>query len=119
MIEFYAKVTSKLEEHTDLLAKLLRKRKTKEPSYNSSSTRNSSLSITPLTSSDGKSLSMSNWNYSEPDTWLSSYPKCVRENQSPINLHTVDVALRDHKVPINYSSYDKVNSDTCKLVNDG
>merc|ERR1719347_2309063 len=119
MTEFFAKVTSKLEEHTELLAKLLRKRKTKEPSHNSSSTHNSSLLITPLASRDSKSLSMPNWSYSEPDTWLTSYPKCARENQSPINLHTVDVAVRDHKVPINYSSYDKVNTDTCKLVNDG
>merc|ERR1719347_2581571 len=119
MTEFFAKVTSKLEEHTELLAKLLRKRKTKEPSHNSSSTHNSSLLITPLASRDSKSLSMPNWSYSAPDTWLSTHPKCVRENQSPINLHTVDVAVRDHKVPINYSSYDKVNTDTCKLVNDG
>jgi len=117
MIEFYAKVTSKLDEHTELYGRLLKKRKAKEPSNNSSSTESSSLLITPPAPS--KSLSMPDWSYSEPDTWLSSYPKCVGENQSPINLHTVDVAVRDHEVPINYSSYDKVNKDTSKLVNDG
>ena len=53
--------------------------------------------------------------YSEPSAgpalWAASHPGCGEENQSPVNLHTVDVALREHKKAISFSSYDKVNMD--------
>jgi len=119
-VEFYIKVLSKLEEQTEMLAVLSKKRKEKGIKSKKVSTKSFVSSLTDSPSVSGFNLSSSSsWSYSEPAMWAASHPGCGKENQSPVDLHTVDVALRDHKKAISFSSYDKVNMDTCKLVNTG
>jgi len=122
-VEFYAKVLSKLEEQTEMLALLSKKRKEKGIKSKKVSTKSFVSSLTDSSSVSGFNLSSSSsWSYSEPSSgpalWAASHPGCGEENQSPVDLHTVDVALREHKKAISFS-YDKVNMDTCKLVNTG
>ena len=123
-VEFYAKVLGKLEEQTEMLAILSKKRKEKGVKSKKVSTKSFVSSLTDSSSVSGFNLSSSSsWSYSEsssgPAKWAARHPGCGEENQSPVDLHTVDVAMREHKKAISFSSYDKVNMDTCKLVNTG
>merc|ERR1719233_1045830 len=119
-MEFYSMVVKKLEEQTEMLTLLMKKGKGKVSNLPSKAPQK----ITTLAPSKTVSLpsslpSNSNWSYTNQSTWLSDYPGCGKGHQSPIDLHTVDVSLQDHKTPIRFSSYDLVNKDTCEVVNNG
>jgi len=58
-----------------------------------------------------------NWSYS--GSWSESHPNCRKSNQSPINLETVKVVLKEHEKRPLFSFYDTINRDTAKLVNTG
>ena len=125
MLEFHSNVVKKLEEQTEMLTVLLKKGKGKV-SKEASKDLLKITTLAPLASpSNLVSLhptvlpSNSNWSYSDPSTWVTDYPGCGKDNQSPVDLHTVDVALKDHKTPISFSSFDLVNKDTCLVVNNG
>jgi len=123
-VEFYAKVLSKLEEQTKMLALLFKKRKEKGNKSKKVPAKSFVSSLTDSSSVSGFNISSSSsWSYSEsssgPAMWATSHPGCGEESQSPVDLHTFDVALREHKKAISFSSYDKVKMDTCKLVNTG
>jgi len=125
ILEFHSNVVKKLEEQTEMLTAMLKKGKGKV----SKETRKDSPKITTLapiaSSSNLVSVptvvlaSNSNWSYSDHTTWVTDYPGCGKDNQSPVDLHTVDVALKDHKTPISFSSFDLVNKDTCLVVHNG
>ena len=126
MLEFHSNVVKKLEEQTEMLTVLLKKGKVSKQAR----ARKDSPKITtlvPLASSPSNLVSVptvvlasnSNWSYSDHSTWVTDYPGCGKDNQSPVDLHTVDVALKDHKNPISFSSFDLVNKDTCLVVNNG
>ena len=113
MLEEQSKVIRKLEVQTELLASLLKE-----------STESNSKALPKITTLKPNKLvsttpSYLDWNYSNQATWSLDYPGCGKENQSPIDLRTVDVALKDHKSPINFSSYDKLNKATCIVSNNG
>jgi len=123
MFEFHSEIVEKLEKQTEILALLLKKGKRGNETRKAPTAK-----ITTLAPSSSKMVSLpsvelpskSNWSYSNQSAaWLSDYPDCGKENQSPIDLHTVDVSLKDHKSPISFSSYDLVNRDTCVVVNNG
>merc|ERR1719233_1615119 len=108
MFEFHSKIVEKLEEQREILT-LLSSKKGKR----SNETRKvTTAKITTLAPSSSKMVSLtsvalpskSNWSYSNHSAWSSDYPDCGKENQSPIDLHTVDVSLKDHKTPISFSS---------------
>jgi len=120
MMEFHSMVVKKLEEQTEMLTLLMKKGKGKVSNLPSKA----SQKITTLAPSKTVSLpsslpSNSNWSYTNQSTWLSDYPRCGQEYQSPVDLHTVDVSLKDHKTPISFLSYDLVNKDSCVVVNNG
>jgi len=126
MLEFHSNVVKKLEEQTEMLTVLLKKGKVSKQA----TARKDLPKITtlvPLASSPSNLVSVptvvlasnSNWSYSDHSTWVTDYPECGKDNQSPVDLHTVDVALKDHKTPISFSSFDLVNKDTCLVVNNG
>jgi len=117
MLEEQARVIKKLEVQTELLALLL-KDSTKSKS-NKALSKTTTLAPSKLISTSTIPSSYSDWNYSNQGTWSSEYPSCGEENQSPIDLHTVGVALKDHKSPISFSSYDMLNKDTCMVTNNG
>merc|ERR1719318_1366636 len=122
MAIFYAKVISKLEKREEMLS-LLFKKKSKSNQSNSTSKSVSSPQTTttqPPSSPEPKltTTASSAWSYSNL-SWSGDHPSCGLENRSPVNLHTADVVLKDHKQPISFSSYDQINHDTCKLVNTG
>jgi len=122
MFEFHSEIVEKLEKQTEILALLLKKGKRSNEIRKATTAK-----ITTLEPSSSKMVSLpsvelpskSNWSYSNQSAWSSDYPDCGNENQSPIDLHTVDVSLKDHKTPISFSSYDLVNRDTCVVVNNG
>jgi len=110
---FHADVLNKLDEQTDMLTLLFKKRKDKS---GKSKKPNISSAAPAIKSSPAASI----WTYSNSSAWLSPlYPECEKEEQSPVELHTVDVALKEYKTSITFSHYDQVNKDTCKLVNNG
>ena len=127
MTKYHEEVVKILEKQSQMLYKLMKnqvkKSKNKANSPSSSPVNSSSTSSTTLSPVSPAGLGLSpDWDYSSSsghDSWFSNYPICGEENQSPINLETVDVALREQKKPLQFTSYDKVNSDTCKLVNTG
>jgi len=112
--KFHADVLRRLDEQTDMLTLLFKKRKDKSGKSkkpNNISTATPAIKLSPPAST---------WTYSNSSAWLSPlFPGCGREDQSPVELHTVDVALKEYKTPITFSHYDQVNKDTCKLVNNG
>merc|ERR1719470_753870 len=124
MANFYTKVISKLEKQEEMLSLLLKKR----IKSNQSNSTSRSVSSPRTTTTQPPSLpepklttttASSAWSYSNLISWSGDHPSCGLENQSPVNLHTEDVVLKDHKQPISFSSYDQINHDTCKLVNTG
>jgi len=121
MFEFHTNVIEKLDEQTAMIGLLLKKGKR----INETRQAKSAEITTLAPSSTSKMVSLpsvelpSNWSYSNQSAWLSDFPGCGKENQSPIDLHTVDVSLKDHKSPISFSSYDLVNKDTCVVGNNG
>jgi len=121
MFEFHSNVIEKLEEQTAMIGLLLKKGKRSNETRQAKSAKITTL--VPISTSKMVSLPsvelLSNWSYLNQSAWLSDYPGCGKENQSPINLHTVDVSLKDHKSPISFSSFDLVNKDTCVVVNNG
>jgi len=119
MIEFHSVVLKKLEEQTEMLALLLKKGKGKGSNLVSKASTITTLAPSKVVSLPASLPSNSNWSYTNQSTWLSDYPRCGQEYQSPIDLHTVDVSLKDHKNPISFSSYDLLNKDTCVMVNNG
>jgi len=126
MLEFHSYVVKKLEEQTEMLTVLLKKGKGKGIKEASKDLLKITTLVPPLASpSNLVSLhptvlpSNSNWSYSDHSTWVTDYPGCEKGNQSPVDLHTVDVALKDHKIPISFSSFDLVNKDTCLVANNG
>merc|ERR1719308_388406 len=126
MLEFHSYVVKKLEEQTEMLTVLLKKGKGKGIKEGSKDLLKITTLAPPLASpSNLVSLhptvlpSNSNWSYSDHSTWVTDYPGCGKGNQSPVDLHTVDVALKDHKTPISFSSFDLVNKDTCLVVHNG
>ena len=139
MAEFHMKVLSKLDEQTEKISLLSKKSKSSKQQPNSpkpalktgsTSTVSSTSSSSPTSSSTptasatppSKSLIPSAWTYpadpTGPQTWPVAHPGCGKENQSPVDLQTLVVALRKHKSPISFS-YNNVNTNTCKLVNTG
>merc|ERR1719508_181629 len=121
MAKYQEEIVNILEKQTEMLSLVLKRNPKKPkksakssagPSYNHTSTPVPSITVEV---SPGWSYSGS----SGPDSWLPSHPNCGGESQSPINLETVDVALREHKTSLTFSSYDQVNRDSCKLVNTG
>merc|ERR1719466_497517 len=101
---------------------LVLKRNPKKPKKSAKSSAGQSYNQTTTPVPSNTAEVSPDWSYSGssgPDSWLTSHPSCGGESQSPINLETVDVVLREHKTPLMFSSYDQVNRDTCKLVNTG
>jgi len=116
MANFYTKVMNKLDKQEEILSLLFKKR-----SKSTSKSVSSPPTATQPTTSPEPQLTTtgSAWSYSNLISWSGDHPSCGIESQSPVNLHTVDVVLKDHKQPITFSSYDQINKDTCKLVNNG
>jgi len=117
MIKFHSMVVKKLEEQTEMLAMLLKKGKGSNLASKASH-KMTTLAPSKMVSLPSSLPSNSNWSYANQNTW-SEYPGCGQDHQSPIDLHTIDVSLKDHKTPISFSSYDLVNKDTCVVVNNG
>jgi len=112
MLEEQSRTIKKLEAQTELLALLL-----KDSSAESKKTlRKTTIPPSKLVLS---TPSYPDWNYSNQGSWSSDYPGCGKENQSPIDLRTVGVALKDHKSTISFSSYNMLNKDTCMVTNNG
>ena len=120
MANFYTKVMNKLEKQEEILSLLFKKRSKSTQSNSSTKSVSSPPTATQPPPSPEPQLTTSGsaWSYSNL-SWSGDHPSCGIESQSPVNLHTVDVVLRDHKQPISFSSYDQINEDTCKLVNTG
>jgi len=116
MENFYTKVMNKLDKQEEMLSLLFKKR---NKSSQSNSTKYRSSPPTKTQPSHEPQLTTeSAWSYSNIG-WSGDHPSCGVENQSPVNLHTVDVVLKDHKEPISFTSYSQINENTCKLVNTG
>jgi len=122
MTKYHEEVVTILEKQSKILSKLLKKEgkksTSKSPSPSSTPMKDSIMNASTSTLPPTTSLGLSpDWSYSS--SWADSYPICGEGGQSPVNLETVDVAVREHKAPLQFTSYDKINSDTCKLVNTG
>merc|ERR1719470_672553 len=123
MANFYTKVITKLEKQEEMISLLFKKRsKSNQSNSNSKSVSSPQTTTTQPPSIPEPKLTTttasSAWSYSNL-SWPGDHSSCGLENQSPVNLHTEDVVLKDHKLPISFSSYDQINHDTCKLVNTG
>jgi len=114
MLEEQSRTIKKLEAQTELLALLF-----KDKDSSTESKKTSPKTTTPPSKLVSSTPSYPDWNYSNQGTWSSDYPGCGKENQSPIDLRTVGVALKDHKSQISFSSYNMLNKDTCMVTNNG
>jgi len=121
MTKYHTEVVTILEKQSKLLSKLLKKQGKKSMSKLPSplsTPMKASMNASTSTQSPVTGLGLSpDWSYSS--SWADSYPICGEGGQSPVNLETVDVAVREHKALLQFTYYDKINSDTCKLVNTG
>jgi len=121
LTNLYTTVISKLEKQEEMLSLLFKKR---SKSKSTSSSKSASPQTIPTAQPSppaprlATTTASSAWSYSN-FSWSEDHPSCGLENQSPVNLQTVDVVLKDHKLPISFSSYDQINHDTSRLVNTG
>merc|ERR1719427_1780408 len=121
MAKYQEEIVNILEKQTEMLSLVL-KRNPKKVKKSAKSPAGPSYNPTTTPVPSNTAEVSPDWSYSGssgPDSWLTSHPSCGGESQSPINLETVDVALREHKTSLTFSSYDQVNRDSCKLGNTG
>eukprot|EP00092_Neocalanus_flemingeri_P022256 GFUD01024135.1.p1 GENE.GFUD01024135.1~~GFUD01024135.1.p1 ORF type:complete len:396 (-),score=123.25 GFUD01024135.1:88-1275(-) len=118
MAKYHKEIVTVLEKQNKMLSHLIKKNKKSKKSTNSPAgpSLNSTVPDPAHTLLTGVSP---DWSYTATSGWIFSHPICGGESQSPVNLETVDVTMKVHRKPLLFSSFDQVNGDTCKLINNG